>query len=89
MLSERGVEEVAHKGESKSLCVSLCSWLTVFIHMLRRRSRPLAHIPSHADALSHTPYLLDRYRESGKINGVTPSLRLCLRRSEKPGEAET
>lgn len=62
-----GVEEVAQKGESKSLCVSLCSWLTNYIHTLKGggwgRSHFFTHIHSLTDSLSHTPYLLDRYRE--------------------------
>jgi len=61
------VEEVTHKGESKSLCVSLCSWLTDFIHTQKGgfggAEPATSHKHTHTDLLLHTPYLLDRYGE--------------------------
>lgn len=87
------MEEVAHKGESMSLCVPLQRWLTVFIHALRGGAElsvthTLAYtIHSH----THTLPVRQVQRESGKINGGTPSSRLGPRQSEKrrTGEVET
>lgn len=84
-----GEEEVAHKGESMSLCVPLYLWLTVLIQaQMGGRSLPVTHTLMHSYTFTHTIPVRQVQRESGEINAGTPSSRLGLRQGARIGEHE-